>query len=192
MELVHLCEFPANQEWYLVYRGSVDGFTTKKFHEKCDDIDNMLLVCKAANGNVFGGYTELPWSICEGIEELYEEDKERLSYPKFTNMSFIFSLVNKESMPMKLRHFQKSSITRSSLIGPAFGEKDYDLYIDLEETDQCISSLGKCYEHPSRYLNPFGSDSKVSDVGETLLAGSKVFEIVEIEAFFGFFELEKS
>jgi hypothetical protein len=58
-ELMTLCEFPVDQKWRLIYKGSEDGFKASDFHSKCDNKPNTLVVIKSSNGNVFGGYTDI-------------------------------------------------------------------------------------------------------------------------------------
>lgn len=69
----------------LVYQASKDGFHSNEFHSHCDGIAHTLTVIKATSGNIFGGYTEQPWSS----NGCYVDDKK----------AFIFSLVNKERKP---------------------------------------------------------------------------------------------
>jgi hypothetical protein len=47
-KLLALCEFPANQKWKLLYRGSRDGFSAKAFHSKCDYKANTLTIIKVS------------------------------------------------------------------------------------------------------------------------------------------------
>lgn len=42
----------------MIYRGSRDGFESSKFHDKCDDKPNTLILFNIKSGNSFGGYTE--------------------------------------------------------------------------------------------------------------------------------------
>jgi hypothetical protein len=53
-----LCRFKKSEKWKLLYRGSSDGFGSDVFHSKCDGIAKTLIVVKATNQCVFGGYTE--------------------------------------------------------------------------------------------------------------------------------------
>ena len=46
-------------------RGSIDGFSSQVFHEKCDDKGATLTVIKA-NDRVFGGFTNLSWDSNSG------------------------------------------------------------------------------------------------------------------------------
>ncbi len=43
----------------LLLRGSVDGFSSQVFHQKCDKKGKMMCIVKDTNGKIFGGYTEL-------------------------------------------------------------------------------------------------------------------------------------
>ena len=44
-----------------MYRASRDGFSSKNFHSKCDNMESTLTVIKSESGNVFGGYTDKAW-----------------------------------------------------------------------------------------------------------------------------------
>ena len=81
-ELMTLCEFPIDQKWVLIYRGSQDGFEAGSFHIKCDYKPNTLIIVKSTNGNVFGGYTEQSW--------------EHIGNYKADPSAFIFSLINSD------------------------------------------------------------------------------------------------
>jgi len=61
-KLLSLCEFSIDQKWNLIYRASQDGFEAAKFHARCDNKPNTLIIIKSTNGNVFGGYTEQTWN----------------------------------------------------------------------------------------------------------------------------------
>ena len=44
----------------LLFKLSRDGETIAKFHELCDNIKDNLIIIKAENNTIFGGY----WIIC--------------------------------------------------------------------------------------------------------------------------------
>ena len=46
----------------LIYRASEHEFTTKSFHEYCDDQGPTLIVIKSTEGWIFGRYTTQSWS----------------------------------------------------------------------------------------------------------------------------------
>ena len=50
----------------LIYRGSDHGFTASSFHNHCDGKSNTLTLILSEHGNVFGGYTKIPWSSNTG------------------------------------------------------------------------------------------------------------------------------
>ena len=41
--LSQLCNISINTKWSLIYRASVDGFSGKHFHEKCNDVKGRLI-----------------------------------------------------------------------------------------------------------------------------------------------------
>lgn len=45
----------------LIYRGSRDGFLDLNFHYRCDNRGKTLILIKSFNGEIFGGYTDIPW-----------------------------------------------------------------------------------------------------------------------------------
>jgi hypothetical protein len=62
-----LCPFPNEAKWKLLYRASVDGFSAKNFHSRCDGFKPTLTIIKeAANNYIFGGFTSAAWSMNEG------------------------------------------------------------------------------------------------------------------------------
>jgi len=161
-DLMHLCEFPADQKWTLIYRASLDGFKSTDFHSRCDKRINTLIIIKSTNGNVFGGYTEQTWS---GIGF------------KADSSSFIFSLINKLNEPKKIKWSKNEGIYCHSSFGPTFGGINHDLCItDCSNTDKSsYSNLGHSYTHSSY---TYGSNE-----AKSFLADSHQFQVTEIEAY---------
>ena len=50
----------------LIYRATVDGFTSKALHSECDDKKNLVSIIKNDLNHVFGGYTSVAWNIKSG------------------------------------------------------------------------------------------------------------------------------
>eukprot|EP00483_Globobulimina_turgida_P009461 UN09480 len=53
-------------ELSLLYRGTDDGFIASSFHKKCDGKSNTITLIHSEHGNVFGGFTKIPWSSITG------------------------------------------------------------------------------------------------------------------------------
>ena len=87
-ELMSLCEFPVDQKWRLIYKGSEDGFKSSDFHSKCDNKTNTLV-----------------------YNTIYEDDKPDPN-------AFIFSLINKEHRPLKLKCSTNNGIRCNNSCGP--------------------------------------------------------------------------
>jgi hypothetical protein len=166
-ELIVLCEFPIDQKWTLIYRASRDGFEASQFHSKCDRKPNTLVIIKSEHGNVFGGYTEQDWTPNDNIM-------------KSDFNSFIFSLINKKSKPIKLKSSNpQKAIWSNSVLGPVFGcgpgilihensNMNKDSYSHLGIT-------GGAYKHPEYAEN--------SAEAKSFLAGSERFKVLEIEVY---------
>ena len=150
--------FKPIKEWKLLYRASVDGFESVKFHEKCNNIPNTVTIIRSANGYAFGGFTTQAWHS----SGTWKADKN----------AFIFSLTNADNNPQK---FLIEPINSDNAIycyasyGPTFG---HDLHIcdSANSNNSSFSNLGNNY-----YFS--GSNPK------EYLAGSFQFSVSDIEVF---------
>jgi hypothetical protein len=170
-ELMKLCEFPVDQKWRLIYKASIDGFESSDFHTECDDMPNTLVVIKSKNGNIFGGYTEESWSNTDFLSPYID---------KSDSNAFLFSLINKENRPLKMKcSSNQGGIRCNNTCGPIFGGKAgySDIWIgNLSNLSPVNHSyLGHYYTH-SDYK--YGSNKACS-----LLAGSFRFEVSDIEVY---------
>ena len=52
--------------WRLLFRASRDGYAASVFHSKCDNKGPTVTVVKS-RGNIFGGFTEEPWTNQSGM-----------------------------------------------------------------------------------------------------------------------------
>ncbi len=152
-------------------KGSRDGFGVDDFHIKCDKKPNTLVIIKSEHGNIFGGYTEESWSNTDFLSPYID---------KSDSNAFLFSLINKENRPLKMKcSSNQGGIRCNNTCGPIFGGKAgySDIWIDnlsyLSPVNH--SYLGHYYTH-SDYK--YGSDKACS-----LLAGSCRFEVSDIEVY---------
>ena len=165
------------KKWALLYQGFRDGFRASDFHSRCDGKPNTLTIVKTSNGNIFGGYTIIPWQSTK-----YDEHN-GYTYDK---SAFLFSLVNLENRQLIFKHINEShsikedntrgSVWSSSMHGLIFGG-GHDLYIsDRSYSDnKCFSNLGYTYTHPDYEKN--------SERATLILSGSRYFNVNEIEVF---------
>ena len=57
-------------KWKLIYRASEHEYTTKSFHEHCDNVKRpTLVVIKSSGGWIFGGYTTQSWKVIHPNED---------------------------------------------------------------------------------------------------------------------------
>ena len=166
-ELMKVCEFERNSKWTLLYRGSRDGFGADMFHAKCDGKLKTLTIVKSTNGNIFGGYAAVDWT------PVYFS----LCFKRDPN-AFLFSLVNKDNQPIKLKCNRNGfAIFCNHYYSATFGGCSHDLCIagkaNVNQTS--YSNLGHIYLHP-KYA--YGSAE-----AKSFLAGSFKFQISEIEVF---------
>jgi hypothetical protein len=165
-----MCEFDIKNEFDLLYRASPDGFSLEAFHSKCDNIPNTLTIIRVKDKpHIFGGYTEATW---EG--SVYKQDPN----------AFIFSLVNSDNKPIKMKISLniQNAIFCYPVYGPRFGHydigygKNFDIHIN-SYSNQVHSStkLGLTYQHPFY--------QKDSNETKGFLAGSDSFLTSEIEVY---------
>jgi hypothetical protein len=163
-ELIDLCQFSSSDKWSLLYRGTRDGFDLDDFHSRCDLHSNTLTILKAKESDfIFGGYTTVSW----------DRSNEWKSDPN----AFLFSLTNKDKEPVKMKIKPKryhNAIHCDPKWGPIFGQDILIANNANARMDSC-SSLGFSYKHP-RY--EFGTDE-----ARTFLAGSRDFQLDEIEVY---------
>jgi hypothetical protein len=165
-DLLRLCEFSPNDKWFLLYRGTRDGFGSNVFHSRCDGHSNTMTILKAKQSEfIFGGFTSVTW--------------DSLNKSKLDPNAFIFSLTNKDNIPLKMKadpNKHHCAIVSGPKYGPSFGAV-CDIYIanNSNTTMDSYSLLGFAYKHP-RYANG-------TNEAKTFLAGSCQFQLNEIEVF---------
>jgi hypothetical protein len=160
-DLMNLCEFSVDQKWKLIYRASKDGFEKDKFHAKCDYKTNTLVIIKSENGNVFGGYTEQSWSS----KYAFKSDKN----------AFIFSLINLDNKPLKIKCIKSEYAFYCGGGHIYFGDKEIYISDKSNKNTDSETNLGNCYTHPVYAYK--------SEEAKSFLAGSKYFQVSEIEIF---------
>jgi hypothetical protein len=89
-----ISEFPdifkefRGKHFKILSRGSEDGFSSSRFHRRCDGYADTLTIILDTDGNIFGGYATLEW------ESGKDQDK------KDKNLkSFLFTLKNPRDIP---------------------------------------------------------------------------------------------
>ncbi|GES99117.1 carbohydrate-binding module family 13 protein [Rhizophagus clarus] len=115
----------------LLLRGTRDGFTTKQFHEICDNQSHTVTIIKVKEGGeILGGYNPIAWKSDE-YNEICEE-----SYND-TKDSFIFSFMNVENYILSRVKNNRFAILNHRNFGPSFGDGDLIL---LEDCGNCSNN----------------------------------------------------
>jgi hypothetical protein len=148
----------------LLYRATRDGFRSRDFHSKCDGHANTLTILKAKGSSfIFGGFTSVDWDS----SGKYKSDPN----------AFIFSLTNKDNLPLKMKvnsnEHQRAILCRSEY-GAHFGY-GFCMANNSNITMDSYSNLGLTYSH-SQYAYE-------TNEAETFLAGSYAFQLDEIEVY---------
>jgi hypothetical protein len=154
------------KRFYLLWRGSQDGFGVRDFHSRCDGHPNTLTLILDTDGNVFGGYTPVEWESpvswrCKC------DDREK---------SFLFTLKNPHNtaarrFPLK-SGCKERAIYCDATRGPAFGSPG-----DIRIHDNCNANTDSFSDLGNTYLN----DTRVN--GKVAFTGGLHFTVEEIEVF---------
>jgi len=151
-------EHPETIELVLLYRGSVDGFSTQKFHSACDGHSPTVSVIQSDQKYLFGGYTTQAWNSSG-------------SYASDSN-SFVYSLTKKYKANVS-PNYVGNAIYNNSNYGPTYGG-GHTIHI-CNNCNQSNSNYtrynGAYYLHPYTGYNLF------------YLSGTNNFYVYEIEVF---------
>jgi len=90
----------------LIYKATRDGDDVKDFHKLCDEISPTLTLCKAKNGNRFGGYTSVALTKNSSDNAIYDPN------------AFVFSIDKKYKYNTNNPSYAVRSLTSR---GPCFG-----------------------------------------------------------------------
>ena len=121
----------AKINYSLLYKASIDGDSSIKFHELCDNKGPTLTLVSTTEGWKFGGYTEIPWELNSSPSGWINSSKHK---------SFIFSLNLRKLYPSKDNY---SHIFSTQLRGPSFGG-GFDFSIvnhSLHKPSSCYSPV---------------------------------------------------
>ena len=154
-----------SQPWRLIYRATEHGFNARDFHDHCDSLSPTLSIIQTDFGNVFGGYTTVPWS--SAMQRTDRADPE----------AFLFTLRNNVGVPPTkfpvATQFQHCAITHNPTCGPNFGSPNN------EGSDLCLrnqfNEKGNCVFFPKSYVD-------TSNQGALVFA-RRYFACKEVEVF---------
>ena len=132
----------------LLFKSSVDGDSSKKFHEKCDFMGATITIVRTESGRRFGGYTSISW------------DKSKGNYDT-NGINFLFSL---DTRKLYKNTSGSNHTYHNESYGPTFGG-GHDLYISSGcMSNQNSYSSKSSYELTSAYeLNGGTQSFKVLD-----------------------------
>ena len=110
--------------WQLIYRASEQGYEAVDFHRCCDDQAPTISIILTDYGNIFGGYTTVPWS--SAMQRADQADP----------TAFLFTLKNSLNVPPTkfpvATEFQHCAISHNPTCGPNFGSPNN------EGSDLCL------------------------------------------------------
>jgi hypothetical protein len=177
---VILSELPAilgqfrHKKFELLWRGSRDGFSADAFHNLCDDCPNTMTLILDTQGNIFGGFTPIPWESC------------CITKADTTMGSFLFTIKNQydvEPMIFPVKEDKRDfAIFCYEGYGPSFGFPDAS---DLRIADNCNQENARRTNYAGSFGDTYDNQTKLSwRIGENcFLAGSPFFVVKEIEVF---------
>ncbi|CAF0737390.1 unnamed protein product [Rotaria sordida] len=164
-----LIEFIGNdiqqQPWRLIYRASEHGFDATDFHRYCDSFAPTVSIIQTDFGNIFGGFTSIPWSSASLRSDQAD--------PK----AFLFTLKNTLNIPPTkfpvAKEYQQCAISHNPTCGPNFGSPKN------EGSDLCLrnkfNDKTNCIFFPKSYIDSTNQGG--------LIFAKKYFACKEVEIF---------
>jgi hypothetical protein len=111
-------EIKNSYEFKLLFRGSRDGFTHKKFHEICDNQSRTVSIFKVKDSReILGGFNPIEWKSDDGYST--------------TKDSFIFSFKNNDSIESCILSRvmdEEHAVYNGPSLGPSFGVGDLEIW----------------------------------------------------------------
>ena len=156
----------------LIFKMTENGFTSKDFHNYCDNKGATLILIKTSNDEIIGGFTPLNWESPIERENKYDE----------SGSTFLFSLTLNQKFDIIKKYYTSAIINKASF-GPIFGVGDLYLMNNLKEGKSVVD----------RGCNFFyeGKVELVEEKGNTVYIGyprdsqglTALFEVSELEVY---------
>ncbi|KAJ5077239.1 pep-cterm sorting domain-containing protein [Anaeramoeba ignava] len=163
----------------LAFSARNDGFTTKSFHEKCDDHGKSLVLIKTTENSIIGGFTSIGFS---SDKRNWSTDSESYAYIA-DEKAFLFTLRNSNKENYCKFSIRKNWIRYAVVYdlnrGPFFGFLG-DLSVD-ETLIRGSTNLGYTYNLPPELK--FGKKKQNNDGDEKFTGLVDKFEIEELEVY---------
>ena len=117
----------------LLFRGTRDGMNSYEFHNKVGNKGKTICLFLNDKGNIFGGYSSIPWTSNGGS--------------KTANDCFLFTLSNiHNTQPTKFPYAQDRSVYQSINYGPIFGSgNDIEINKDFGKKNSHIANFPHSY-----------------------------------------------
>ena len=142
----------------LIYRATRDGDSYDNFFNKCNEINNIVLLVKSNNNSIFGGFTKVGFKKVKGNK--YKDD-----------LAFVFSIDKK-----KIYHIKKGkdAIRCCSCCCPQFCDSTIYLLHNFLSTNR-------------NYVNPKNDNYEGFTIDYELNNGTQNFKVIELEIYQIFF-----
>eukprot|EP01084_Bolivina_argentea_P241589 405533_1 len=153
-QLLNWIQNNIDSKYKLLFKGSIDGFSVKTFHEKCDEQGTTLIIIQSELNHIFGGYTTQSWN---GYGQ-FKEDKK----------AWIYLLRSSKSDKPQKWEIKKvrEAIYANRSYGPMFGFNDFYISNECNANNCSSTNLGISYFAPN--------DNQI-------LAGSEDFKVLDYE-----------
>eukprot|EP00347_Sterkiella_histriomuscorum_P009305 403341714 len=152
-----------NKKFQLLFKGTTHGFNASQFHNLCDNRGPTINFILSEFGQVFGGFTSLPWTSPDNGKWCSEPS------------AFVFSL-SQRSIHKQYRN-QDGAVRHYKDWMCAFGwNSDIRIHDNCDKNSNSYCYLGNTYELPNGY-------EYKSNEAKSYLAGQFRFKVLEIEVY---------
>ena len=170
--MFHTCEINKYKYTYRInkfqtlYKASDHNYSHESFHKLCDGKSPTITIIESNHGNIFGGYTPIPWSSDN-------------MYHSWNGESFLFSLSSYQQQRPKLKTWNHKQYWE--VIHRPYYALTFVVGHDLKITDKCNKTDNTCcgrgYLEMSEGQEFCGGDLKKLNIGIFTVNDYEVFEM---------------
>ncbi|KAK8807246.1 hypothetical protein WA158_004005 [Blastocystis sp. Blastoise] len=180
--------FDKNKEWELLYRCSDENRSVRKWHEKCDEKESLVIIQGKGKDNksyIFGGYTSVGWGK-NHIDDT-DEDSEGMGW-RIDPKAFLFSLTNPYGHDYtKLDINLENSVYALASNNPLFELEFYcGLYLRTDiDDDQFINGNNDLLddEEDPIYISPYPELGNSFFVNTDKPDEENIFDLIDFEVY---------
>ncbi|KAK8811403.1 hypothetical protein WA158_003137 [Blastocystis sp. Blastoise] len=179
--------FKGNKKWELLYRCSDEKRSIKKWHEKCDDKESLVIIQgkgKDGQSYIFGGYTSVGWGKNHNdMENPLRKGTGFRADPK----AFLFSLTNPHGHNYTKLNFNPKKLNSALVSNDSSFELTfcYGIYLCTQiDKDRFTNGSNEfLYNEDPVYISPYPELGNSFFVNTNKPGERNIFDLIDFEVF---------